>query len=101
MTNEEKFRLIIDYAEKNGYKGHLKHLPVPFSGSYTEQQLDDLLNKVLYQHAANIMREPAFCQAIWPEPEVTPVTWADWSTHKALMLQSDNPLDYLWEAIDV
>jgi hypothetical protein len=102
MDSELKWRIIIQEAEHKGYKGHLRFLPRIMHGrNCSDAELEELVIKCLFHHAATIMRDNEFYQAIIPEPIVTPTSYIDWKEFKNNTLSAPNPLEYLWENIDV
>lgn len=99
---EEKLvlRAVIDKAEKNGFKGHLRFLPVMINPTKNkkrnEEYYEELLNDALYFQARNLLFDIGFQNAYFPKGEVDEKTnvLKDWKYHSARMYES-NPLEYV------
>lgn len=93
----------IRIAEKNGYKGHLKYLPLFLPSTKklrTPEVLDKLANDIFYSQGWNIMFSPGFAKNFWKKPEVTKDTFKDWKYHLIEMGRSKNPIKYLEKYVE-
>lgn len=99
---EEKLilRAAIDKAEKNGYKGHLRHLPtfVHQVGDKKAKQedLDYETNEVFYFHGREIVFSIEFIRAFFPKNQVDEKlnVLKNPAYHKAQMYKT-NPIKYI------
>lgn len=103
VKNEEEkliLRAAIDKAEKNGYKGHLRYLPVMLNPSknkrLNEETLDKLANDAFYFHGRTIIFSSAFMIAFFPEGEVDKKynVIKNWRYHTGEMYKT-NPIRYI------
>lgn len=102
INEEEKLilREAINKAEKSGYKGHLRYLPVfinPTGDKKTDNEtLDKLANDAFYFHGREIVFNIAFQKAFFPENEVDKKrnVIKDWKYHTAEMHKT-NPIRYI------
>lgn len=101
-NQEEKLilRAAIDRAEKNGYQGHVKYLPVFINpkGDKKEidKKLDKLANDTFYYHGRQIIFDIPFIKAFFPEGETDEKrnVLKDWKYHTEEMLKR-NPIKYI------
>jgi len=104
--NEHEKKILgiaIRMAEKNGYKGHLKYLPL-FTPSTKKlrdrKELDKLADGIFYSKGWNIMFSPGFAKTFWKKPEVTKDTFKDWKYHLVEMGRAKSPIKYLEKYIE-
>lgn len=93
-------RAAIDKAEKNGYKGHLRYLPI-FVHTVDDkkaslEKLDKLANDVFYFHGREIIFSQGFITSFFPKNEVDEERniLKDYKYHTAKMY-SENPIKYI------
>ena len=102
LNEEEKLilRAAIDIAEKKGYKGHIKYLPVFINpkGNKKEvtEKLDKVANATFYFHGREIIFDVVFQKAFFPEGEIDKErnVIKDWKYHTAEMYKV-NPIRYI------
>lgn len=99
---EEKLilRAAIERAEKNGYKGHLRHLPT-FLGRVEgeapkQEDLDVISNEVFFFHGREIVFSIEFLKAFFPEGEIDKErnVIKDYKYHRSEMYKT-NPIRYI------
>ena len=102
INEEEKLilREAIDKAEKNGYKGHIKYLPIFInptkSKKINDKAYDNLANDMFYFHGREIIFDVSFQKAFFPEGEVDEErnVIKDWKYHTTEMCKK-NPIRYI------
>ena len=101
-NQEEKLilRAAIDKAEKNGYKGHLRYLPISImptgNKKIDDKKLDELANDAFYFHGRAIVFDTGFQKTFFPKGEIDKKrnVIKDWKYHNAEMYKT-NPIRYV------
>jgi hypothetical protein len=97
MTKEDKLKKIIEKAEKNGYKGHLKMLPV-FPPKGRERKVADVIfdmnrNTIIFSHD--------FLKAYFGEEYVNQYRAStQWEHHAIELVLSKDRIDYLYKHLE-
>lgn len=68
MNDKEVMLLAVREAEKRGYLGHLRMLPMVIG--LNDYQLNKLLEEIFYSHANEILYSPDFINKFFPKGEV-------------------------------
>lgn len=101
-NQEEKLilRKAIDKAEKNGYKGHLRYLPI-FINPTKDKKLDKegydkLANDLFYFHGREIIFDIGFINTFFPKDEIDKKrnVIKNWKYHTDEMLKI-SPIKYI------
>jgi len=101
-NKEEKLilRAAIDKAEKNGYKSHLRYLPLIINPTgdrkIDDRDLDKIANETFYFHGREIIFSMAFIKTFFPKNEVDKEknVIKDYNYHTNAMLKT-NPIRYV------
>lgn len=104
INEEEKLilRKAINKAEKNGYKGHLRYLPLFINPTgdkkIDNRDLDKIANETFYFHGREIIFSFSFINAFFPKNELDKErnVIKDFKYHTNEMLKT-NPIRYVEE----